>query len=141
LTSVQLDHILATMELKGQLQVTAWQEDEIRALDDGSGKITRVSIGYRMTGDVEGESISDAVMYYRPDGTASVAGIWHLRGSMAGRRGSLVFESTGGYDGSVASSQVRVIPQSGTGDFASVRGAGTTSATSEHAEYVLELEL
>ena len=128
------------MKLKGQLQVTAWQEDEIRTIDDGSSKITRVSIGYRMTGDVEGESISDAVMYYRPDGTASVAGIWQLTGSVAGRRGSLVFETTGGYDGSVASSEVRVVPGSGTGDLASVRGTGTTSATSEHADYALELE-
>jgi hypothetical protein len=134
------DHILTTMELKGQLQVTAWREEEIRAFDDGSGKVTRASIGYRMTGDVEGESTSDVVMYYLPDGTASVTGIWHVTGSATGRRGSVAFESTGGYDGSVASSQVRVIPGSGTGDFASVRGSGTTSATSEQAEYVLELE-
>lgn len=129
------------VELRGQLQVTSWQEDDLRAFEDGDGgKITRASIGYRVTGDVEGESVEDAVMYYRPDGTASVLGLWRVTGSAAGRRGSVVFEATGGYDGTVASTQLRAVPGSGTGEFATVRGSGTSSATKEHVDYVLDLE-
>lgn len=42
------------MELRGQLQVTSWQEDEIRTLADESGKVTWASIGYCVTGDIDG---------------------------------------------------------------------------------------
>jgi len=128
------------MELKGQLQVTSWQEHEIRTLADDGGKVTRASIGYRMTGDVDGEAVDDVVMYYRPDGTATVVGLWHLTGSAAGRTGSVMFASEGDYDGTTALSQVRSVMGSGTGGFATLGGAGTTSATSEQVEYALDLE-
>lgn len=57
------------------------------------------------------------------------------------RTGSAVFSSTGEYDGTTASGQLAVVTGSGTGDFATVRGTGTTSATKEQVDYVLELEL
>jgi len=129
------------MELKGQMQVTSWQEDELRTLDDAGGKISRASIGYRVSGDVDGEATSDVMMCYRADGTATVVGLWQVTGSAAGRSGSAVFESIGGYDGTTASAQVRIVPGSGTGGLADVRGAGTTSATREHIEYILDLGL
>lgn len=28
---------------------------------------------------VEGEAVEDVVMYYRPDGTATVVGLWHSK--------------------------------------------------------------
>ena len=127
------------MELTGQMQVTSWQEDEIRALNEG-GRVTRASIGYRMTGDVDGNATEDVVMYYRPDGTAAVVGMWHVVGAAAGRTGTVMFESTGGYDGTTATAQVRPVSGSGTGGFAAVRGAGTTSASTEHVRYLLDLE-
>lgn len=129
------------MELTGGLQVTSWQEDEIRA-DAGSGRrTTRASIGFRVTGDVDGEAVSDVVMHYLPDGTASVVGLWQVTGSVQGRSGSLVFESVGGYDGTTASAELRSVPGSGTGDLADVSGTGTTTATREDAGYTLSLEL
>lgn len=130
---------VAGMELTGQL-VTSWQEDKIRTLADEGGKVTRASIDYRMTGDVDGEAVDDVVMYYRPDGTATVVGLWHVTGSAAGRTGSVMFASDGDYDGTTALSQVRSVRGSGTGGFATLRGAGTTSATSEQVEYALDLE-
>lgn len=128
------------MKLKGQLQVTSWQEDEIRTLAGGGGKVTRAGIGYRMTGDIDGEAVDDVVMYYRADGTASVVGLWQVAGAISGRTGSVMFSASGEYDGTTALSRVRVVPSSGTGDFAALSGTGTTSATSEHAEYALDLE-
>lgn len=128
------------MELRGQLDVTSWQEDEIRTLADASGKVTRACIRYRMSGGVDGEATDDVVMFYRPDGTATVVGLWHVTGSAAGRTGSVMFASSGDYDGTTALSQVRSVVGSGTGGFATLSGSGTTSATSEQVEYVLDLE-
>ena len=125
------------MRCSGAMALTSWQENDVSAYDDGS-KLTRASIGYRMTGDIEGESTSEVVMFYRPDGTASVLGLWRVTGSVQGRRGSVVFEATGGYDGTAAVSEVRTVPGSGTGDLAGATGAGTTTATRETIDYVLE---
>jgi hypothetical protein len=122
------------------MEVSSWQEDELRAYDEG-GKLTRASVGYRVLGDVDGDSVEDMVMYYRPDGTAHVVGLWRLTGTVAGRSGSVVFESTGGYDGTVATSEVQVVPGSGTGALTNLRGSGTTSATHERIDYALDLEL
>jgi hypothetical protein len=129
------------MELTGRLQVTSWQEDEIRGSAGSGGRTTRASIGYGVTGDVDGEAVSDVVMYYLPDGTASVVGLWQVTGSARGRSGSLVFEAVGGYDGTTAISELRSVPGSGTEDFAGVGGTGTTTATRENVEYTLSLEL
>lgn len=141
-TDICVDHMFAVMELKGQLQVTSWDEKELRTFDDHEGsKVTQASIGYRVTGDLDGDSVEDVLMYYRPDGTAAVLGLWRVSGSASGRTGSVVLSSTGGYDGTTATGELRVVPGSGTGDFATVRGTGTTSATKEQVDYVLELEL
>jgi uncharacterized protein DUF3224 len=94
------------MRCSGAMALTSWQEDDVSAYDDGS-KLTRAGIGYRMTGDIEGHSTSEVVMFHRPDGTAAV-------------------------------SEVRTIPGSGTGDLAGVTGSGTTTATRETIDYVLE---
>lgn len=127
------------MHLKGQLQVTSWQEDEVRALED-HGKVTRASIGYRMTGDVDGDAVEDVVMCYRPDGTATVVGLWQVTGTAGGRTGTVIFECNGSYDGTTANADVRPVSGSSTGDFAAAHGTGTTSATREKIEYLLDLE-
>lgn len=140
LTSYVIDSYIIDMELRGQLEVTSWQEDEIRALTDSGGKVTRASIGYRVTGDVDGEAADDVLMYYRSDGVATAVGLWHLSGSVAGRTGGVMFASSGDYDGTTALSQVRSISESGTGGFTTLSGTGTMSATGERVEFVLDLE-
>ena len=47
----------------------------------------RAAIGYRMTGDAEGTAYSDVAMYYRPDGTAWVAGLWTVTAAVGDRSG------------------------------------------------------
>lgn len=132
---------VAAMELKGQMRVTSWQEDEIRPLEATGSKVTRASIGYQLIGDVDGEAVSDVVMCYRPDGTAVVVGLWTLTGSAAGQAGSVAFEAIGGYDGTTATAPLRLLSGLSSGGFAAARGHGTTSATREKVEYVLHLEL
>ena len=100
------------MRVRGKLEVTSWQEDELRQVD-GGGRITRAAIGYRMTGDADGTAVSDVAMYYRPDGTAWVAGLWTVTATVGDRSGSLVFESSGEYDGTTATSRVRAVQSAG----------------------------
>jgi hypothetical protein len=128
------------VRLRGSLEVTSWQEDDLRPVD-GGGRVTRAAIGYRVSGDAEGEAFSDVAMYYRPDGTAAIAGLWTLTATIDGRPGGVVFEATGEYDGATAASRVRALPGSGTGVLEGAAGEGTTTATSERVDYDLDLEL
>jgi hypothetical protein len=128
------------VRVQGNLEVTSWQEDELRQLD-GGGRVTRAAIGYRVTGDADGQAYSDVAMFYRPDGTAWVAGLWTLTVTIGDRTGSLVFESSGEYDGTTAASRVRAVSGGGAGGLADVSGEGTTTATSERVDYDLDLQL
>ena len=128
------------MRIRGNLEVTSWQEDELRQVD-GGGRITRAAIGYRMTGDAEGTAFSDVVMYYRPDGTAWVAGLWTITVTVGDRSGSLVFESSGEYDGTAATSRMRAVRGASADGLAGVEGEGTTTATRERVDYDLDLQL
>lgn len=51
-----------------------------------------------------------------------------------------MFTSNGDYDGTTARSEVRSVSGSGSGDFATLHGTGTISATGEQVEYALDLE-
>jgi hypothetical protein len=128
------------VRVQGNLEVTSWQEDELRQIE-GGGRVTRASIGYRMTGDAEGSAFSDVAMFYRPDGTAWVAGLWTVTATVGDRSGSLVFESSGEYDGTAATSRVRALRGAGTEGLADVTGEGTTTATSDRVDYDLDLQL
>ncbi len=131
---------MGAMELNSRFKITSWDEKTLHQLT-GDQKITLASVGNDIEGDVTGECRQELVMYYRPDGTASVLGLLHISGSVAGRTGSFAVESVGGYDGTVGSGDLRVIPGSGTGELSQIRGTGASRATSEDVTCVLTVDL
>jgi Protein of unknown function (DUF3224) len=104
------------MELKGQVQVTSWQEEEIRPLEVEGVKVT-ASVGFQLIGDVRGEASSEVVMCYAPDGIAAAVGLWYLTASVAGRDGGVMFKLIGGYDGTTATAQLRPLAGLSSGGF------------------------
>jgi hypothetical protein len=80
-------------------------------------------------------------MYFRPDGTAWVAGLWTVTATIDGRTGALLFESSGEYGGTTAASRMRAVPAGGAGGLEGVQGDGTTTATRERVDYDLDLRL
>lgn len=131
------------MEIRGRFEVTSWDEQPLREVDTDR-KLTRASVGQRVHGDIDGESTSELLMYYRPDGTAAVVGLQHVAGRLQGRQGSFAVESVGGYDGTTARGDLRIIDGSGTGDLRGLRGSGTSSAARDqypYVDYVLKVEL
>jgi hypothetical protein len=131
------------MDLKGRFEVTSWDEQPVREVD-AHRKLTRASIGQRVHGDIDGASTSELLMYYRPDGTAAVVGLQHVAGRLLGREGTFAVESVGGFDGTTARGDLRIIEGSGTGGLSGLRGSGSTSAASDqypYVDYVLKVEL
>ena len=90
-------------------------------------------MGFRLSGDLAGDLVSDSLMYYREDGTAEYTGLQRFTGQIAGRSGTCVMVADGGYDGGEARSTWRVIPGSGSGDLAGLAGSGVSVAASRAA--------
>ena len=109
--------------LKGEFEVTSWNEDAY-AERDGNRKLSRAEVSGNVSGGVTGTSNVQWLMSYQPDGTARFVGYQQLEGEIEGRTGSVVIESNGAFDGSVASGTWNVVPRSGTGDWSSLEGEG-----------------
>jgi hypothetical protein len=111
----------------GGFKVESWDEDAYRELDDGV-KLTRASVSQTFSGDLEGTGETEWLMCGRADGTADFVGLVTVSGRLGGRAGSFVLENRGTFDGQVAAGPWSVVPGSGTGDLAGLRGDGTFSA-------------
>jgi hypothetical protein len=131
-----------TAHAEGTFKVASWAEDTYEDLA-GEEKLTRARMGFRLSGDLAGDLVSDALMYYREDGTAEYTGLQRFSGQIAGRSGTCVMVADGGYDGGEARSTWRVIPGSGSGDLAGLEGSGISVAAAGQpgGTYSLDYEL
>ena len=55
-------------------------------------------------------------------------GYLRVDGDVGGRSGSVVFQSTGAFDGSEAAGPLTIVPGTGTGELAGITGGGTFRA-------------
>ena len=125
----------------GKFSVTGGSEQTVHEAP-GELKLTRVAGTQRFSGTLEGAGSVDWVFGYRPDRTAVFAGFQRIEGSLAGRSGSFVLESTGEHDGKSSKGRWRIVPGSGTGELAGISGAGAFEAPGgPEASYELDYSL
>ncbi len=110
----------------------AWDEKPYNEVE-GELKMTRSSVAYAYQGDIDGESTLDYLMVYRPDESGSFVGLERIIGRVAGRAGSFVIQHTGTFNKTEVDSTFFVVPQSGTGELATLRGEGEIKLAG-HAE-------
>lgn len=120
------------MELTTRLEIKKWDEQPYQERPGGE-KLARASVATVGTEGFAGESSSEMLLYYRPDGTSSFAGLQWFEGRLDGRQGTFVVRSEGGYDGTSATMSGQVVPGSGTGELTGLRGELTSVST--HADY------
>lgn len=113
-------------------EVKTWDERPYQEIEGGS-KLTRASVTKSYRGDITGDATSESLMFYRADGTAAFTGLECVVGAIGGRAGSFVLQVTGTYRDQKATCDCAVIPDSGTGELAGLRGVGQYVAT--HADY------
>jgi hypothetical protein len=114
-----------------RFSVAAWQESVETDIDgEGSTRgdtyypnrgITRATVGYTYTGDVEGSSEVSYVFAYNGD-EAPILGLERFTGSIGGRDGTCVFRHVGTHDATSVRAAIEVVPGMGTGDLADLRG-------------------
>lgn len=109
--------------LTASFEIASWDESPFDE-GEGVGKLTKASVGRTYTGDIDGESVTEWVMAYRLDETATFVGIERIRGRVAGREGSVVLQHVGEFREGAATATLTVVPDSGTGELAGVAGEG-----------------
>lgn len=119
-----------TTHAEGTFTVASWEEDTFDELGGGA-KLTRARIVQEFTGDLEATGAAELLMCYAPDGTATIVGLQRFLGRLGDRKGGFVLQSIGAYDGTVAKSNLSVVPGSGTDGLAGLSGKGTSVVGSE----------
>jgi hypothetical protein len=116
--------------LQTTLTIENWDEQTVEDLPDGAS-VKRAQVTLGAGPDALGPGSMHSLLHYAPDGTSSYVSLLHLRGGLEGRTGHLVLLGEGGYDGTTARGQMRIVGASG--DLAGVSGSATSEST--HADY------
>jgi len=105
--------------------------------------LTRIHVEESFSGDITGAGVVEFLQAARADGSANFAGIERVTGELAGRRGTFLLQDAGTVQDNIVSGNWFVIPRSGTGQLAGLRGEGAFRANlgegaQVHLEYWFE---
>ena len=117
-----------TERATGTFTVAGWDENTYEEIA-GGGKLTKAHVTFGLDGELKGDASWEAVMCYRPDGTADFTGYQRVTGELGTRKGSFVVRADGGFTDGVARTTWEVIEGSSTGDLAGLRGSGEAVTT------------
>jgi hypothetical protein len=129
-----------TTHAKSTFAVKSWDEPTLSEVD-GHLKMTRATVAFAYSGDLEGEGAMEYLMLYRDDGSASVIGMERITGQLAGRSGSFALQHRGGYANGTASGDFEVIDGSASGELTGLHGRGTAVARQDGStEFTFDYE-
>ncbi len=132
--------MVTTTSAKAEFRITSWDEQPYAEFA-GTEKLTRTTVVQTYTGDLAGEGRADSLMYYPPtEAPVPYAGLEHFTCTLGGRAGTFVAQSHGAYADGVAEVAWSVVPGSGTGELAGLRGDGGYRALHGEAAIALTLE-
>jgi len=86
--------------------------------------LTRIHVEESFGGDISGAGVVEFMQAARADGSASFVGIERVTGTVAGRNGTFLLQDAGTVQDNIVSGDWFVIPGSGTGQLAGLRGTG-----------------
>jgi uncharacterized protein DUF3224 len=117
-------------KIKATFQVTGWDEKPI-AEAEGKPKLTSAHVTCTFTGDVTGDGVADYLMVYPTSDTATFVGLQQIDGEIDGRKGSVVLEVNGKFEGGIASADWSVVTASATGKLEGISGKGGYASKSD----------
>ena len=110
----------------GQFIVDGQVEDILGGIS-GAPRIARISQSCRFTGQLEGESMAEFTAVLPREGDGRFHGFQRVFGRLGEREGAFVLSVTGTYTDGQPRGEWTIVPKSGSGDFAHIRGGGTFS--------------
>jgi hypothetical protein len=100
--------------------------------------LVRIHVEEEFVGDIEGTGVVDFLQVLSGD-TATFVGVERVIGSVGGRHGTFVLQDEGTLAGNRVSGRWFVVPGSGTGELAGLRGTGGfTAELGQAADITLE---
>ena len=122
----------------GRIEVKTYEPQPYDEVEAGPN-LVEIHVTETFSGDIEGEGVVEFLQSANNDGSASFVGIERISGTLAGRRGTFLLQDAGTVQDEVVSGDWFVIPGSGTGELAGLRGTGGFRANlGEGAETYLD---
>jgi Protein of unknown function (DUF3224) len=122
----------------GQIEVKTYEPRTYDESSDGS-TLVEIHVSETFSGEIDGEGVVRFLQAVRADGSASFVGIERVTGTVGERRGSFLLQDAGTLEGSTVRGEWFVIPGSGTGELAGLRGeGGFTAELGQHASITLD---
>jgi hypothetical protein len=122
----------------GRIDVKTYEPQPYDAGGDGPD-LVEIHVTETFSGDINGEGVVRFLQAIRADGSASFVGIERVTGSIAQRDGSFLLQDAGTLEGNRVKGDWFVIPGSGTGELAGLRGEGGFEAElGQHASITLD---
>lgn len=90
---------------------------------DGPG-LSKIHVEESFSGDITADGVVEFLQAARSDGSASFVGIERVTGSLAGHEGTFLLQDAGTVKDNIVSGDWFVVPGSGTGELAGLRGTG-----------------
>jgi len=87
-------------------------------------ELSRIHVEESFAGDIAGDGVVEFLQAGRADGSASFVGIERVVGELGGRRGTFLLQDAGTVQDHIVSGDWFVVPGSGTGELAGLRGEG-----------------
>jgi hypothetical protein len=118
--------------------VNTYEPQPYEEVNDGPN-LVEIHVTETFSGDIEGEGVVRFLQAVRDDGSATFVGIERVTGTIARRRGSFLLQDAGTLEGSTVKGEWFVVPGSGTGELAGLRGEGGFQAElGQHAAITLD---
>jgi hypothetical protein len=134
------------MKAKGTYTVKKWEEVSYQQMTPNK-KMTKASVEYNLSGDIEGKASVEYLMFYshtdpndQHKSSASYVGLIYFDGTLLGKSGSFVLEDKGRFEGGAAKSTLRIADGSGTGQLKGIHGSGMYLANQEGCRLELEYD-
>lgn len=119
------------MKVQGSYKVTKWEENPYDLISAHS-KLTKASVEYQCTGEIDGKLSVEYLMFYsysdpgdQHNSRADYVGLIRFQGKIKGETGGFVLHDNGSFQGGVARSALQIAGGSGTGALQGITGKGT----------------
>lgn len=112
-----------TVRVNGKITVHKYEPAAYDEQSEGPS-LTKVHVEESFAGDIEGDGVVEFLQAVQPDGSASFVGLERVVGKVTGKSGSFVLQDSGTVTGQIVEGEWFVVPGSGTGELAGLRGTG-----------------
>lgn len=109
--------------------------------------MTKASVEYGFTGEINGKGSVEYLMFYSHsdpkdphNSSASYIGLIYFDGTLSGKSGTFVLEDNGTFEAGSAKSILRIAKNSGTGQLEGIQGNGSYLADQKGCQIELECD-